>query len=95
MGRRKEWLYESSRAVNSVDGLPRAASACGFSKKFGTKWLVETEIAFSVEEQHFIGTTAGEITAKVLGAFPEIFAQNLEYLAALWLDLDEKLSCWS
>ena len=32
-------------------------------------WLVETEIAFFVEEQHFIGTTAGEIAAKVLGAF--------------------------
>ena len=32
-------------------------------------WLVETEIAFFVEEQHFIGTTAGDITAKVLGAF--------------------------
>ena len=59
------------------------------------KWLVETEIAFSVEEQHFIGTTAGEITAKVLGGFSEIFAQNLEYLAALWSDLDEKLSSWS
>ena len=27
-------------------------------------WLVETEIAFSVEEQHFIGTTAGQIEAK-------------------------------
>ena len=34
-----------------------------------TIWLVETEIAFSVEEEHFIGTTAGETTAKVLGGF--------------------------
>ena len=25
----------------------------------------------------------------------EVFAQNLEYLAALWSDLDEKLSSWS
>ena len=29
-----------------------------------TIWLVETEIAFSVEEQHFIGTTAGQIHFK-------------------------------
>ena len=58
-------------------------------------WLVETEIAFSVEEQYFIGTTAGKFTSKVHALFPEMFAQNLEYLAALWSDLDEKLSSWS
>ena len=40
-----------------------------FALQENTIWLVETEIAFSVEEQHFIGTTAGEITAKVLGGF--------------------------
>ena len=27
-------------------------------------WLVETEIAFSVEEQDFIGTTAGQMTRR-------------------------------
>ena len=32
-------------------------------------WLVETEIAFSVEEQHFIGTTAGQIHFKSACAF--------------------------
>ena len=31
-------------------------------------WLVETEIAFSVEEQHFIGTTAGQITRRVFSS---------------------------
>ena len=40
-----------------------------FALQDNITWLVETEIAFSVEEQHFIGTTAGEITAKVLGGF--------------------------
>ena len=30
-----------------------------FAFQNNTIWLVETEIAFSVEEQHFIGTTAG------------------------------------
>ena len=40
-----------------------------FALQDNITWLVETEIAFSVEEQHFIGTTAGETTSKVLGAF--------------------------
>ena len=44
-----------------------------FALQENTIWLVETEIAFSVEEQHFIGTTAGEITAKVLGGFSGFF----------------------
>ena len=35
-------------------------------------WLVETEIAFSVEEQHFIGTTAGQIGAKHPSWGPEL-----------------------
>ena len=37
------------------------------------KWLVETEIAFSVEEQHFIGTTAGQIHFKSACGFSENF----------------------
>ena len=40
-----------------------------FALQDNITWLVETEIAFSVQEQHFISTTAGEITAKVLGEF--------------------------
>ena len=38
-----------------------------------TIWLVETEIAFSVEEQHFIGTTAGQIHFKSACGFSENF----------------------
>ena len=34
----------------------------------------------------------GKFTSKVHADFPKIFAQKLEYLAALWSDLDEKLS---
>ena len=37
----------------------------------------------------------GKFTSKVHALFPKILAQNLEYLAALWSDLDEKLSSWS
>ena len=37
----------------------------------------------------------GKFTSKVHALFPKIFAQNLEYLAALWSNLDEKLSSWS
>ena len=36
-------------------------------------WLVETEIAFSIEEQHFIGTTAGQIHFKSACGFSENF----------------------
>ena len=38
-----------------------------------TIWLVETEIAFFVEEQHFIGTTAGQIHFKSACGFSKIF----------------------
>ena len=58
-------------------------------------WLVETEITFSVEQQYFISTTAGQIHFKSACGFSKKIAQNLEYLAALWSDLDEKLSSWS
>ena len=37
------------------------------------KWLVETAIAFSVEEQYFIGTTAGQIHFKSACGFSENF----------------------
>ena len=37
------------------------------------KWLVETEITFFVEEQHFIGTTAGQIHFKSACAFSKNF----------------------
>ena len=60
-----------------------------------TIWLVETEIAFSVEESYFIAQQRGKFTSKVHADFRKNFAQNLEYLAALWSDLDEKLSRWS
>ena len=36
-------------------------------------WLVETEIAFSVEEQHFIGTTAGQILLESAYGFSKNF----------------------
>ena len=42
-----------------------------FALQEHTTWLVETEIAFSVEEQHFIGTTAGQIEAKRACGFSE------------------------
>ena len=35
-----------------------------FALQENTIWLVETEIAFSVEQQYFISTTAGQIEAK-------------------------------
>ena len=38
-----------------------------------TIWLVETEIAFSVEEQFFISTTAGQIHFKSACAFSKNF----------------------
>jgi hypothetical protein len=39
--------------------------------------------------------SGGKVTSKVHADFPKILAQNLEYLAVLWSDLDEKLSSWS
>ena len=66
-----------------------------FALQDNITWLVETEIAFFVEQQYFISTTAGQIEAKRHAHFPKILAQNLECLAALWSDLDEKLSSWS
>ena len=44
-----------------------------FALQENITWLVETEIAFSVEEQHFIGTTAGQIHFKSACAFSENF----------------------
>ena len=44
-----------------------------FTLQDNITWLVETEIAFSVEEQHFIGTTAGQIHFKSACAFSENF----------------------
>ena len=44
-----------------------------FALQENTIWLVETEIAFSVEEQLFIGTTAGQIHFKSACAFSENF----------------------
>jgi hypothetical protein len=38
---------------------------------------------------------ASKLKPKGHAHFPKILAQNLEYLAALWSDLDEKLSSWS
>ena len=38
-----------------------------------TIWLVETEIAFSVEQQYFISTTAGQIEAQRACAFSGFF----------------------
>ena len=35
-----------------------------FALQINITWLVETEIAFSVEQQYFISTTAGQIEAK-------------------------------
>ena len=58
-------------------------------------WLVETEIAFSVEEQHLLAQQRGKFTSKVHADFRKIILQNREYLAALWSDVDEKLSSWS
>ena len=44
-----------------------------FALEENTIWLVETEVAFSVEEQHFIGTTAGQIHFKSACGFSENF----------------------
>ena len=44
-----------------------------FALQENTIWLVETEIAFSVEEQHFIGTTAGQIHFKTACGFSKTF----------------------
>ena len=44
-----------------------------FALQENTIWLVETEIAFSVEEQHFIGTTAGQIHFKSACGFSRNF----------------------
>ena len=66
-----------------------------FALQDNITWLVETEIAFSIEEQYFISRTAGQIHFKSACAFSKKNAQNLEYLVALWSDLDEKLSSWS
>ena len=44
-----------------------------FALQDNITWLVETEIAFSVEEQHFIGTTAGQIHFKSACGFSENF----------------------
>ena len=61
---------------NTVDGLPRASKFWVPNDPLGkdfSKWLVETEIAFSVEEQLFIGTTAGQIHFKSACAFSKHF----------------------
>ena len=42
-----------------------------FALQDNITWLVETEIAFSVEEQHFIGTTAGQIHFKSACGFSQ------------------------
>ena len=44
-----------------------------FACQSNATWLVETEIAFSVEEQYFIGTTAGQIHFKSACAFSKNF----------------------
>ena len=44
-----------------------------FALQFNITWLVETEIAFSVEQQYFISTTAGQIEAKRACAFSKNF----------------------
>ena len=66
-----------------------------FALQENTIWLVETEIAFSVEQQYFITQQRGKLKRKGHALFPKIISQNLEYLAALWSDLEEKLSRWS
>ena len=42
-----------------------------FALQDNITWLVETEIAFFVEQQYFISTTAGQIEAKGACAFSE------------------------
>ena len=44
-----------------------------FALQDNITWLVETEIAFSVEQQYFISTTAGQIEAKRACAFSKNF----------------------
>ena len=58
-------------------------------------WLVETEIAFSVEQQYFIAQQRGKLKRKGHALFFVLFHKILNNLAALWSDLDEKLSKWS
>ena len=44
-----------------------------FALQDNITWLVETEIAFFVEQQYFISTTAGQIEAKRACAFSKNF----------------------
>ena len=65
-----------------------------FALQDNITWLVETEIAFSVEQQYFIAQQRGKLRRKGHADFAKIISQNLEYLAALWPDFCEKLSRW-
>ena len=44
-----------------------------FALQDNITWLIETEIAFSVEQQYFISTTAGQIHFKSACAFSKNF----------------------
>ena len=44
-----------------------------FALQDNITWLVETEIAISVEQQYFISTTAGQIEATRACGFSEFF----------------------
>ena len=55
----------------------------------------ETRLTVYRAPQVLLAQQRGKFTSKVHADFPDFFAQNLEYLAALWSDLDEKLSRWS
>ena len=66
-----------------------------FALQDNITWLVETEIAFLSKSNILLAQQRGKFTSKAHADFRKIFAQNLEYLAALWSDLDEQLSSWS
>ena len=59
----------SGAVLMAIFFFPKESDMCRLS----AKWLVETEIAFSVEEQSFIGTTAGQIHFKSACGFSENF----------------------
>ena len=62
-----------------------------FALKSEFTWLVETEIAFSVEQQYSSRTTSEPNCGKVIGAFSKFFSQKWRCLEIQSIDFAEKL----
>ena len=61
---------------------------------FSRKWLVETELADTLEEQYFIAQTAGKSWPKGEAKIAKNFGQKCRYLAILSKDFAEKRPKW-